>query len=75
MSAAAKPVKEEFETWIRYTVFVRRPGDKNPWYKHAGGDRITVLSTNQDKAMHQAERELAKAMARRFHLIDAGAAS
>lgn len=70
MSAAAQP-REEFEVWINYTFFVKRPGDKRPWYKHATGERATVFSANQDKAMFQGEKELAKAMARRFHLVEA----
>lgn len=69
MSAAAKPPKEDFEVWINYTVFVKRPGDKRPWYKHATGERTTVQSANQDKAMYLGERELAKRMAQKYHLV------
>ena len=69
MTAATKAPKEEFEVWINYTVFVKRPGDKRPWYKHCTGDRATVQSANQDKAMYLGERELARRMARRYHLV------
>lgn len=67
MSAAAP--KEDFEVRINYTVFVRRPGDKRPWYKHVTGEPATVQSANQDKAMYLGEKELAKRMAQRFHLV------
>jgi len=63
------PAKEEFEVWINYTVFVKRPGDKRPWYKHATGERCSVQSANQDKAMYQGEKVLARSMAERFHLL------
>ena len=65
---ASQP-REEFEVWINHTVFVRKAGDKRPWSKHIIGEHHTVHTANQDKAMHMGERELAKSMAKRFHLM------
>lgn len=68
MSAAAQP-KEPFEVWIHYTVFVRKPGEQRPWLKRVAGPKATVQAKDQDRAMHAGEKELARAMAERFHLV------
>ena len=70
MTAAAQP-REEFEVWINHTVFVRKTGDKRPWSKHIIGEHHTVQTANQDKAMYLGEREMARRMAQRFHLVKA----
>lgn len=70
MSAATKPKREKVkhQVWVTFTVFVKKDGDKHPWYKHGRGPSINVQGINHDQALYLGEREVAKLMAERFDL-------
>lgn len=76
MSAAKQPraprskaAHAPHEVWVTFTVFVKKQGDKHPWYKHGRGDKVTVSGTTHDQALYLGEREIAKLMATRFNLV------
>lgn len=54
------------QVWVTFTVFVKKEGEKHPWYKHGRGETLTVNGCSHDQAMYLGERELAKNMAQRF---------
>jgi hypothetical protein len=60
--------KEPHEVWVTFTVFVRKQGDKHPWYKHGRGETIKVNGCSHDQALYLGERELARLMAERFKI-------
>lgn len=70
MSAAAKPKREKVrhQVWVTFTVFVKREGEKHPWYKHGRGPSLSVEGCDHDQALFLGEREIAKLMAERFAL-------
>ncbi len=67
---ATKPTKqkEPHEVWVTFTVFVRKKGEKHPWYKHGRGETIQVNGCSHDQALYLGERQLAQIMAKRFKI-------
>lgn len=62
--------KVRHEVWVTFTVFVRREGEKHPWYRHGRGPAVQVDGRTHDQAFRLGERELARLMA---DLVDGGA--
>lgn len=60
--------KVPYEVWVTFTVFVKKQGEKHPWYKHGRGDSLTVEGINHDQALYLGERGIAKLMAERFKI-------
>lgn len=68
--SAARPKREKkpHTVWMTFTVFVKKEGDKHPWYKHGRGPTLTVSGDSHDQAFATGEREIARLMAERFNL-------
>ena len=81
MSGAAttpKPARQprdkvKHQVWVTFTVFVKKEGEKHPWYRHGRGQTLSVAGVSHDQAFYLGERELAIIMADKFKL--AGRAS
>lgn len=69
MSKTKQP-RKPFRVWCAITVFVQGEDDRNPWTKRSRGQAVTVQGVDFDHAMHIGERELARQMAERFHLVE-----
>lgn len=69
---AVKPRREKkpHQVWMTFTVFVKKEGEKHPWYKHGRGPTLTVQGDNHDAAFAAGEREIARIMAERFKLVE-----
>lgn len=65
MSAPAKArrPKVKHQVWVTFTVFVKREGEKHPWYRHGRGPALQIEGRNHDQAFRLGERELARLMA------------
>lgn len=65
MSAGNKPKrpKVKHQVWVTFTVFVKREGEKHPWYRHGRGPALSVDGATHDQAFRLGERELARIMA------------
>jgi hypothetical protein len=64
--AKTKPEPHKFHIHVAYSVFVKRVGEKNPWYKHGRTDTLQVEGATHDEAFYIGERELAKVFEERF---------
>lgn len=65
MTAATKPKrpKVRHQVWVTFTVFVKRDGDKHPWYRHGRGPNLDVEGVGHYQAFQLGERELARLLA------------
>lgn len=63
--------KKPFRVWCAVTVFVQGEGERTPWTKRSRGQALTVQGVDFDHAMQIGERQLARQMAERFHLVPA----
>lgn len=65
MSAPTKTKrpKVHHQVWVTFTVFVKREGEKHPWYRHGRGPTLSVQGASHDQAFELGERELARLMA------------
>ena len=75
MTAATKPKaprqardKVKHQVWVTFTVFVKKEGEKHPWYRHGRGPQLAVQGVSHDQAFYLGERELAIIMADKFNL-------
>jgi hypothetical protein len=68
---STKANRKPFKVWCAVTVFVQGEGERNPWTKRSRGQAVTVQGIDFDQAMRVGERELARQMAERFHLVPA----
>lgn len=71
MSNSHRPKRDRkpYRVWCAITVFVQGEDEHAPWTKRSRGKAVTVQGTDFDHAMHIGERELARQMAERFHLV------
>ena len=69
MTAPTKPKRPKVahQVWVTFTVFVKREGEKHPWYRHGRGQTLTVQGITHDQAFYIGERELARVMNDRFN--------
>lgn len=64
-----KQERKPFRVWCAVTVFVQAEGERTPWTKRSRGESVSVQASDHDHAMHVGERDMARQLAERFHLV------